>query len=174
MRVAIDAVNETGALCEGAICYTSDLFDRSRPKYDLRYYLGIAHELQRAGVQVIGVKDMAGVCRPRAARELVAALKREIGLPVHFHTHDTSGASAASVLAAIEAGPDDGAGHGDAPETGERRGLGVRNVADRIRIRYGDRYGLFICSEPGRGTVIKIVVPKTAGGVEREAESPAR
>jgi pyruvate carboxylase len=106
MRVSIDAVNEAGALCEGAICYTGDLFDRSRSKYDLRYYLGIARELQRAGVQVIGIKDMAGVCRPRAARELVSALKQEIGLPVHFHTHDTSGASAASVLAAIEAGAD--------------------------------------------------------------------
>jgi pyruvate carboxylase len=106
MRVAIDAVNEAGGLCEGAICYTGDLFDRSRSKYDLRYYLGIAGQLQRAGAQVIGIKDMSGVCRPRAARELVGALKREIGLPVHFHTHDTSGASAASVLAAIEAGAD--------------------------------------------------------------------
>src|SRR5690606_17293420 len=74
MRVSIDAVNEAGALCEGAICYTGDLFDRSRSKYDLGYYLGIARELQRAGVQVIGIKDMAGVCRPRAARELVSAL----------------------------------------------------------------------------------------------------
>lgn len=106
MRVAIDAVNEAGALCEGAICYTGDLFDRSRPKYDLMYYLDIAKQLQRAGVQVLGIKDMSGVCRPRAARELVAALKAETGLPVHFHTHDTSGASVASVLAAIEAGAD--------------------------------------------------------------------
>src|SRR5690606_29108074 len=82
MRVAIDAVNEAGALCEGAICYTGDLFDRSRPKYDLMYYLDIAKQLQRAGVQVLGIKDMSGVCRPRAARELVAALKAETGLPV--------------------------------------------------------------------------------------------
>jgi pyruvate carboxylase len=104
MRVAIDAVRETGALCEGAICYTADLFDRSRPKYDLAYYLGIARELQRAGVHLLAVKDMAGVCRPRAARELVRALREETGLPVHFHTHDTSGAGAASVLAAVEAG----------------------------------------------------------------------
>ena len=106
MRVAIDAVLEAGALCEGAICYTSDLFDRERPKYALDYYLGIARELQAAGVHVLGVKDMAGVCRPRAARELVAALKAETGLPVHFHTHDTSGIAAASVLAAIAGGAD--------------------------------------------------------------------
>jgi pyruvate carboxylase len=106
MRVAIDAVLETGALCEGAICYTADLFDAGRPKYDLKYYVGIARELQAAGVHVLGIKDMAGVCRPRAAAALVKALKEATGLPVHFHTHDTSGAAAASVLAAIDAGCD--------------------------------------------------------------------
>ncbi|MFM8557795.1 MAG: pyruvate carboxylase, partial [Betaproteobacteria bacterium] len=106
MRVAIDAVLESGALCEGSICYTADLFDRARFKYDLKYYLDIGRKLREAGVHVIGVKDMAGVCRPRAARELVHALREETGLPVHFHTHDTSGAGAASVLAAIEAGAD--------------------------------------------------------------------
>ncbi|WP_375138796.1 pyruvate carboxylase [Piscinibacter defluvii] len=106
MRVAIDAVLETGALCEGAICYTADLFDPARPKYALDYYLGIARELQKAGVHVLAIKDMAGVCRPRAAAALVKALKAETGLPIHFHTHDTSGASAASVLAAVEAGCD--------------------------------------------------------------------
>jgi pyruvate carboxylase len=104
MRVSIDAVLESGALCEGAICYTSDLFDTTRPKYDLRYYLRIARELQSAGVHLLAIKDMAGVCRPRAASALVRALREETGLPVHFHTHDTSGAGAASVLAAIEAG----------------------------------------------------------------------
>jgi pyruvate carboxylase len=106
MRVAIDAVRETGMLCEGAICYTADVFDSARPKYALRYYVAIARELQRAGIHVLSIKDMAGVCRPRAAAALVKALKEETGLPIHFHTHDTSGASAASVLAAIEAGCD--------------------------------------------------------------------
>jgi len=106
MRVAIDAVLETGTLCEGSICYSGDLFDSTRPKYDLKYYVGIARELQQAGVHVLGIKDMAGVCRPRAAAALVKALKEETGLPIHFHTHDTSGAGAASVLAAIDAGCD--------------------------------------------------------------------
>jgi len=106
MRVAMDAVIESGALCEAAICYTGDLYDASRPKYHLKYYLTMARELEKAGAQILGIKDMAGVCRPRAARELVTALKQEIGLPIHFHTHDTSGASVASVLAAIEAGVD--------------------------------------------------------------------
>lgn len=106
MRVAIDAVLETGALCEGAICYTADLFDTTRPKYGLDYYLGIARELKGAGVHILAIKDMAGVCKPRAAAALVKALKAETGLPIHFHTHDTSGVSAASVLAAVEAGCD--------------------------------------------------------------------
>ena len=106
MRVSIDAVLEAGALCEGAICYTGDLFDPARGKYDLKYYVGIARELQQAGVHILAIKDMAGVCRPRAAAALVKALKEETGLPVHFHTHDTSGIAAASVLAAAEAGCD--------------------------------------------------------------------
>jgi pyruvate carboxylase len=106
MRVSIDAVLNAGALCEGAICYTGDLFDAARGKYGLNYYVGIARELQQAGVHILAIKDMAGVCRPRAAAALVKALKEETGLPVHFHTHDTSGIAAASALAAVEAGVD--------------------------------------------------------------------
>lgn len=106
MRVAIDAVRESNMLCEAAICYTGDLFDDRRPKYSLKYYVDMARALEKAGANVIGIKDMAGVCRPRAANALVTALKQEVGLPIHFHTHDTSGIAAASVLAAIEAGVD--------------------------------------------------------------------
>jgi pyruvate carboxylase len=106
MRVSIDAVLESGALCEGTICYSGDLFDKSRVKYDLKYYVGIAKELERAGVHILAIKDMAGTCQPRAVTALVKALKQETGLPIHFHTHDTSGISAASVLAALEAGCD--------------------------------------------------------------------
>ena len=106
MRVAIDAVGESGALCEAAICYTGDLHDAARPKFDLRYYVTMAKALERAGVHALAIKDMAGICRPRAAAALVRALREETALPVHFHTHDTSGMGAASVLAAIEAGAD--------------------------------------------------------------------
>ncbi len=106
MRVAIDAVCESGSLCEGAICYTGDLFDTSRSKYNLNYYIGMAKALEQAGAHIIGIKDMAGLCRPRAAYELITALKQEIGLPVHFHTHDTSGIGGAAVLAAVTAGCD--------------------------------------------------------------------
>ena len=106
MRVAMEAVNEAGALCEAALCYTGDIFDSGRGKYSLKYYVDLAKSFERAGAHIIAIKDMAGICRPRAAHALVKALREEVGLPVHFHTHDTSGASAASVLAAIEAGAD--------------------------------------------------------------------
>lgn len=106
MRVAMDAVIDSGALCEGTLCYTSDIFDAQRPKYALQYYVDLAKQLEKAGAHILGIKDMAGLCRPQAARELVRTLKQEIGLPIHFHTHDTSGGSVASVLAAVEAGVD--------------------------------------------------------------------
>jgi len=106
MRVAMDAVRNAGGLCEGTLCYTGDLFDTTRPKFNLAYYVRMARELEQAGAQMLGIKDMAGVCRPQAIRTLVQTLKQETGLPIHFHTHDTSGIAAASVLAAIEAGVD--------------------------------------------------------------------
>ena len=106
MRVAMDAVLETGAVCEAAICYTGDLFDDKRSKYNLAYYVKMAKELEKAGAHILAIKDMAGVCRPRAAATLVKALREETGLPIHFHTHDTSGLAGASVLAAVEAGCD--------------------------------------------------------------------
>jgi pyruvate carboxylase len=106
MRVAIDAVLSAGKLCEAAICYSGNLSDPREKKYTLDYYLQLARGLKAAGTHVLGIKDMAGLCQPRAAYALVKALKDEIGLPVHFHTHDTSGIAAASVLAAIDAGAD--------------------------------------------------------------------
>ena len=106
MRVAIDAVLASGRICEAAICYTGDLHDPGRSRYDHGYYVRMARELRDAGTHVIGIKDMAGLVKPGAARELVEALKAETGLPVHFHTHDTSGIAAASVLGAVEAGVD--------------------------------------------------------------------
>jgi len=106
MRVAMDAVIESGKVCEAAICYTGNLSDPACTKYDLAYYVRMAKELERAGAHVLGIKDMAGLCQPRAAFELVRALKQEISIPIHFHTHDTSGIAAASVLMAVEAGCD--------------------------------------------------------------------
>jgi pyruvate carboxylase len=106
MRVSIDAVLESGKLCEATMCYTGDILNPARPKYDLAYYVALAKELEATGAHILGIKDMAGLLKPEAARRLVTALKNEIGIPIHFHTHDTSGNSGASVLAAIEAGVD--------------------------------------------------------------------
>ena len=106
MRPAMDAVLETGKLCEASICYTGDITDPGLTKYDLKYYVELARELEAAGAHILGLKDMAGLCKPAAAKLLVETLKQEIGIPIHFHTHDTSGISAASVLAAAEAGVD--------------------------------------------------------------------
>ena len=106
MRVAMDAVVEAGKVCEGTVCYTGDLLDPDRSKYDLKYYVGMAKEMEDAGAHVLGLKDMAGLLKPAAATALVKALKEEVNLPIHFHTHDTSGASIATVLAAADAGID--------------------------------------------------------------------
>ncbi|MFX5521822.1 hypothetical protein ABTD78_21395, partial [Acinetobacter baumannii] len=85
--------------------YTSDIFDNNR-RYNLNYYVDMAKQLQKAGANILAIKDMAGICKPAAARELIKALKEETGLPIHFHTHDTSGIAAASILSAIDAGVD--------------------------------------------------------------------
>jgi pyruvate carboxylase len=106
MRVAMDAVVESGKICEGTICYTGDILDPNRAKYDLKYYVGMARDLEAAGAHVLGLKDMAGLLKPAAAGQLVKALKEEVGLPVHFHTHDTSGIAGATILAAADAGVD--------------------------------------------------------------------
>jgi len=106
MRVAIDAVRDTGKLCEAAICYTGNLHSPKETKYTLDYYLEMGRKLKEAGTHILGIKDMAGLCQPSAAYTLVKTLKDEFGLPVHFHTHDTSGIAAASVLAAVAAGCD--------------------------------------------------------------------
>src|SRR6266478_4334223 len=106
MRIPIEAVRRSGRVCEAAICYTGDILDPRREKYSLNYYVRLAKELERMGAHVLGIKDMAGLCKPYAAWRLVKALRDEIGIPIHFHTHDTSGINAASILKASEAGVD--------------------------------------------------------------------
>lgn len=106
MRVAIDAVREAGKIAEGAICYTGDVLDPARPKYSLTYYADLARQLDAAGCQVLAIKDMAGLLRPAGARALIAALRDVTDLPIHLHTHDTSGIAGATLIAAAEAGVD--------------------------------------------------------------------
>ncbi|WP_424987826.1 pyruvate carboxylase [Microbulbifer sp. S227A] len=106
MRVAMDAVLDSGKLCEGSICYTGDINDPDRAKYDLKYYVAAGKELRDAGAHILGLKDMGGLLKPTAAKALVKALREEVGLPIHFHTHDTAGVGCATILAASEAGVD--------------------------------------------------------------------
>ena len=106
MRVAIDTVLETGKLCEGAICYTGDILDPKRTKFDLDYFVDMGRDLKSAGVHILAIKDMAGLLKPAAATILVKALKEETGLPVHFHTHDSTGIASSTIMAAIDAGVD--------------------------------------------------------------------
>ncbi len=106
MAVALDAVRESGALCEAAICYTGDISDPKRTKYDLKYYVEMAKDLEKRGANLIAIKDMAGLCKPFAAARLVKALREAVGVPIHFHTHDIGGAQAASVLEASNQGLD--------------------------------------------------------------------
>jgi pyruvate carboxylase len=106
MRIPIEAVRKSGRVCEAAICYTGDILDPRREKYPLSYYIRLASELKQMGAHVLGIKDMAGLAKPYAAWKLVKSLKEEVGLPVHFHTHDTSGVNSASILKAAEAGVD--------------------------------------------------------------------
>jgi pyruvate carboxylase len=104
MKVAIDAVVESGAICEAAICYTGDVLDPKRTKYSLDYYVKLAKELEKLGAHVLAIKDMAGLCKPLAAGKLVKALHDEVGIPIHFHTHDTAGGQLAALLEAARNG----------------------------------------------------------------------
>ena len=106
LNAAMEAVQDTHAICEGTICYTGNFLDEKRDKYPLEYYVKLAKELEKMGAHTLCIKDMAGLCRPYAANKLVKTLRQEVGLPIHFHTHDTSGVNAASVLKAAEAGVD--------------------------------------------------------------------
>jgi pyruvate carboxylase len=106
MGRTLEAVREAGALCEAAICYTGDILNPGRPKYDLKYYVQMAKELEKRGANLIAIKDMAGLCKPFAAEKLIHTLRQEVGLPIHFHTHDIGGAQAASILKGADVGLD--------------------------------------------------------------------
>jgi pyruvate carboxylase len=106
MRLSIEAVLETGKIAEATICYTGDILDSNRDKYSLKYYVNLAKELENLGAHILCIKDMAGLLKPFAAYELVKVLKQEIGIPIHLHTHDTTGNQLATLLKAYEAGVD--------------------------------------------------------------------
>ncbi len=106
MKVAMEAVQKSGAVCEAAMCYTGDITDPKRDKYPLEYYVNMAKELESMGAHILAIKDMAGLLKPFAAEKLIKALKNEIGIPIHLHTHDTSGNGGTMLLLAAQAGVD--------------------------------------------------------------------
>ncbi|MCK4258247.1 MAG: pyruvate carboxylase [Halanaerobiales bacterium] len=106
MEVAIDEVLNSGKIAEACICYTGDILDESRDKYTLEYYIKLAKEIEKTGAHILGIKDMSALLKPHAAYKLINALKGEISIPIHLHTHDTSGNGVAAILMAAEAGVD--------------------------------------------------------------------
>lgn len=106
MLPSIEAVKETGKVAEVALCYTGDIMDPMRAKYDLAYYVDLAQKIEASGADILAIKDMAGVLKPRAARKLISALKESVALPIHLHTHDTSGNGLLTYSEAIKAGVD--------------------------------------------------------------------
>ncbi|MEQ6376174.1 pyruvate carboxylase [Bacillaceae bacterium S4-13-56] len=106
MRVAIDSVRQQNKIAEATICYTGDILDLGRPKYNLTYYKNLAKELQESGAHILGIKDMAGILKPEAAYQLISTLKESIDIPIHLHTHDTSGNGIYTYARAIAAGVD--------------------------------------------------------------------
>ena len=133
MKVAMDAVVDAGAICEASICYTGDILDPTRTKYDLKYYVGLAKELESMGAHILAIKDMAGLCKPEAAKQLVSALKQEIGIPIHFHTHDTAGIQAAAIFNAADVGLDI-ADAALAPMSGGTSQPNLNTVAEALRL----------------------------------------
>lgn len=106
MRLALEEVAASGKVAEATICYTGDVLSEKQDKYTLKYYVELAKELEKCGAHMLCIKDMAGLLKPYAAKKLVKALKDEVGLPIHLHTHDTSGNQIAALLLAAEAGAD--------------------------------------------------------------------
>jgi pyruvate carboxylase len=107
LKVAMQSIREdTQSICEATLCYTGDITDSKRDKYDLKYYVDMAKELESMGAHMLAIKDMSGLCHPNAAHKLVKTLRSEVGMPIHFHTHDSSGIASASVIKASEAGVD--------------------------------------------------------------------
>ena len=107
LKVAMDSIRKhTNSVCEATICYTGDILSSNRDKYTLKYYVEMAKELEIMGAHILALKDMSGLCHPNAAYKLIKALRKEIAIPVHFHTHDSSGIAGASIIKAAEAGVD--------------------------------------------------------------------
>ena len=132
MQVAMEAVLETDAICEASICYTGDLTNPQRNKYSLQYYVDLAKQLENMGAHILAIKDMAGLCKPAAARQLIKALKEEIGIPIHFHTHDTASIQSGSIMAGADVGLDI-ADAAMAPLSGGTSQVNLNTISESLR-----------------------------------------
>ena len=106
MEISIDEVLKSGKVAEACICYTGDILNDKKDKYNLDYYIKLAKEIEKTGAHILGIKDMSALLKPHAAFKLINALKQEVGMPIHLHTHDTTGNGVATVLMAAQAGVD--------------------------------------------------------------------
>src|SRR5690625_4985423 len=106
MKPAIQAVRENNKIAEASMCYTGDILDTGKRKYDLDYYVNLAKELEQSGAHILGIKDMAGLLKPEAAYQLISSLIETLDIPIQFHTHDTSGNGIFMYARAVEAGVD--------------------------------------------------------------------
>ena len=132
MKVAIEAVLAEGGICEASLCYTGDLQNPNRTKYDLKYYVELAKKLEQMGAHLLAIKDMAGLLKPRAAVTLMRALRQEIGIPIHLHTHDTAGIQASTILAAAGEGLQI-ADAALAPMSGGTSQVNLNNLVEALR-----------------------------------------
>ena len=139
LRVAMDAVLKAGAICEPAICYTGDILNPKRDKYNLKYYVDLAKQLEKMGAHILAIKDMAGLCKPYAAAKLVQTLKQEIGIPIHFHTHDTAGIQAGAILRAADCDLDI-ADAAMAPMSGGTSQPNLNTIAEALRFTERDTH----------------------------------
>ena len=106
MEPSIQAVIDSGKIAEATMCYTGDINDPLRSKYDIHYYKQMAKDLESMGAHIIAIKDMAGLLKPQAAYRLISELKDTVDVPIHLHTHDTSGNAIMTYEKAIQAGVD--------------------------------------------------------------------
>lgn len=137
MKVAMDAVLNSGMICEASICYSGDLTNPARTKYDMAYYVDLAKQLEKMGAHILAIKDMAGLCKPTAAAKLIKTLREEVGIPVHFHTHDTAGIQAAAILEGSKVGLDI-ADAAMAPMSGGTSQPNLNTVAEMLRFSERD------------------------------------
>merc|ERR1712093_561885 len=106
LEVGIKAVHKAGGVVEGTVCYSGDMLNPHK-KYNLEYYLKLVDELVGMKIHILGIKDMAGVLKPKAATLLIGAIRKKYpDLPIHVHTHDSAGTGVASMVACANAGAD--------------------------------------------------------------------